>query len=54
MIILNKNGLCNVGQLVLVYDVYHIHPRAYVQRHKLWEIPEEFTLESPNEVRIIL
>ena len=52
--IMNKRGVYKGGQVILVYDIDRFWPRAYVHHHKLWERPEVFTLEGPNEVRIIM
>jgi hypothetical protein len=52
--VLGKPGVCKGGQIVIVSDVHRCRPRAYVHRHKLHKRPKGFTMEGPNEVRMIV
>jgi hypothetical protein len=51
--IMGKPGITQGGQIVVISDVSHCQPRAYVHRHKLHEWPRGF-VEGPNEVWMIV
>jgi len=48
---LEKPGVSNGGQAVIVVDVDWTRPRAYIHRHKLH--PQRVGKQGPNEVMLI-
>jgi len=51
--IVGKPGVSRGGQFVLVSDAYSFRPRVIIHRHKLHHRPPGFTMEGPNEVRMV-
>ena len=42
--IMNKPGISKGGQVVIISDANRIRPRAYMHRHKLHVMPDDWTL----------
>jgi hypothetical protein len=52
--ILDKPGITKGGQMVIISDVAHLHPRAYIHHHKKHKKPRGWTKQGPFEVKCIL
>ena len=52
--IMNKPGISKGGQIVVITDSNRIRPRAYIHRHKLHTMPDNWTLTGQSEVRNIV
>ena len=52
--VLNKPGVTEGGQIVMISNVHRIWPRAYMHRHKLHVKPPGWTQQGPFEVKILL
>lgn len=50
-ILVGKPGISKGGQTVIIGDVDHLHPRAYIHHHKK---PRCWTKQGPFEVKCIL
>ena len=52
--ILNRPGVRKGGHIVMVTDVYHVLPRAYMHRDKVQNHPDNFNSQGHDEVCIII
>lgn len=49
-----KPNVVKGGQTVIISDAHRVRPRAYIHRHKLHEKEQGWTLQGPNEVKMLM